>query len=173
MFGLCRLLPRRRRRTTRELDAWLVESLESRTLLTATHINEVFVNPPGTDTGNEYHRTPGTPSTTVAANTCLVAIEGDSTGAGTIDKVFPLSGLSIGSNGFLVLRAGNTYTVDPNSGVATAMGTGWETISTVSNDIENGSNTLLLIVGDSSTAGGDVDSANNGTRWRGDRLDDH
>jgi hypothetical protein len=111
-------------------------------------INEIFINPPDPagDTGHEYLEFRGTPGATIPGDYYLVSIEGDG-GTGTVDQIFTLGGMTIGSNGYLVLRqAGNLYTVDPNSSVVTATGTGWgTTFSNLVNDLENGSNTFMLI----------------------------
>jgi hypothetical protein len=139
--------------------------------VTELYLNEILRNPPGSDTANEYIELRGTPSGTIAAGTYIVVIEGDG-GLGLIDHIFDLSNITIGSNGFLVLlQDNNTYSVDSASALLSAddgdpsTSLGWgTTFSSRTNDIENGSETILLI--SSATppiAGGDVDSQNNGT----------
>ena len=139
--------------------------------VTGLYLNEVLRNPPGSDTGNEYIELRGTPGGTIAAGTYIVVLEGDS-GPGLIDHIFDLSNVTIGSNGYLVLlQDNNTYSVDPASAVLSAddgnpsTNLGWGTIfSSRTNDIENGSETVLLISSAAAqVSGADVDSQNNGT----------
>ena len=127
-------------------------------------INEVFFNPPGTDTGNEYIELRGTPGETIPADTYLVLIEGDG-GPGVIDHIFTLAGMTFGSNGFLVLlQAGNSYTTDAASTVVTATGSGWgTTFSSRNTDIENGSTSFVLInAATAPSANQDVDGNGDG-----------
>ncbi|MCL4207830.1 MAG: hypothetical protein KJ000_35540, partial [Pirellulaceae bacterium] len=130
-------------------------------------INEVLIDVPGSDTGYEYIELRGTPDGVIPAGVYFLSIEGDSGGTqGYVDHVFDLGGMTFGSNGFLVLlQAGHPYTPDPNSSVVVATGSGWGTsFSSRTNDLENGSNSFLLI--SSATppvANQDVDSAKNGT----------
>jgi hypothetical protein len=127
-------------------------------------INELLINPPGTDTGSEFIEFRGTPGALIPSNYYLVAIESDN-GAGEIDHVFSLGGMTIGSNGFLVLQqAGSTYATDPGATVVTATGTGWgTTFSSRTNDLENGSSSFLLVQAPSApTQGGDVDAVGDG-----------
>jgi hypothetical protein len=132
--------------------------------LTQLLLNEIHINPPGTDTGSEFIEFRGTPGATIPSNYYLVSIEGDG-GLGVVDKVFSLGGMAIGSNGYLVLlQAGNTYATSVGSSVVTATGTGWGTaFSSNVGDLENGSNSFLLI--QSATApvdAADVDVAGDG-----------
>lgn len=127
-------------------------------------INEIILDPAGNDTGNELLEFRGTPGATIPADYYLVSIEGDG-GLGLIDHVFSLGGMTIGANGFLtLLQAGNSYTTSPQSTTITATGTGWgTTFSSRTNDLENGSNSFLLIQSATPpTPNADVDSAGNG-----------
>ncbi|MEZ6131872.1 MAG: choice-of-anchor I family protein [Planctomycetaceae bacterium] len=129
-------------------------------------INEILINPIGSDTGNEYIELRGTPGGIISSDTYLVVLEGDSASNGLVDHIFTLGGMQFGSNGYLVLlQAGNSYVTDSNATVATATGSGWGTdFSSRTNDIENGSTSFLLITSPTApTAGADVDSANNAT----------
>ncbi len=64
---------------------------------------------------------------------------------GDVNNLFNLSGLTIGSNGFLVLRqGGSTYSVDPNATTVTGSGLGWTGVAGyaadgTATDIENAS----------------------------------
>lgn len=108
-------------------------------LITAQlYINEIMVSPPGTDTSNEYIEIRGVANATIPADTYLIQIEGDgesnpgdiesnsssSNGCFLVDGVTPcpqggiidLSGLTLGSNGILViLRSNHPYTIDPDA----------------------------------------------------------
>jgi Domain of unknown function (DUF4347)/Bacterial pre-peptidase C-terminal domain len=141
-------------------------------LPTTTFINEILFNSPGTDSPNEYIELRGTPSTTLPSGTYLVAIDGDSGVAGMIDNIFNLSGQTFGSNGFLVLlQKGNTYSVNPSASVLTntGSGSGWGNGATSSinhrgADLENGSNSFLLIqTATAPNIGDDIDSNDDGT----------
>ena len=103
-------------------------------------INELFVNPPGTDNPNDYieFRSPFASNYTIPQGTYLISISGSPTNVsgftyptGTVFDTFDLSGDQTGSNGFLVLlQNSNTYVadglIDPNTAVLdnTSLGTG-------------------------------------------------
>jgi hypothetical protein len=96
-------------------------------------INEFVANHVGTDT-NEYYEIFGVPSTSLA-DFRVLHIEGDGTGAGLIDSVF--SPGSTDAAGFFV----SPY---------------------MTNLIENGTITLMLVAGFSGTVGMDLDTNNDG-----------
>ncbi|MCB1642864.1 MAG: DUF11 domain-containing protein, partial [Xanthomonadales bacterium] len=129
------------------------------------YINEVVYNPPGADGPNEYLEFRGMPSAVIPAGTYLVEIEGDGAGAGTVDRVFDLSGRTLGSNGYMVfLQQNNTYVVDPLATVDTATGAGWTGLGGSGNDMENGTVSFLLISAPAApTVATDVDTDNDGT----------
>lgn len=95
----------------------------------ALYLNEILFNPPGSqDDPNEFVELRGTPNATIAANAYLVSIDGDSGNAGKVRNIFPLGGMTIGTNGFLVLlQKGHPYTVPAgaNAAVNTGSGGGW------------------------------------------------
>lgn len=139
-------------------------------------LNELLLNPPGTDAPNEFVELRGTPNQVLPAGTYLVAVEGDAGGnPGTIQNVFDLSGRTIGGNGFLVLaQKSSSYT--PNAGatvlVNSGSGAGWgnDASSSVGHrgeggqtDLENPSLTFFLVqsAGVIGT-GNDIDADNNG-----------
>jgi hypothetical protein len=137
--------------------------------LTQIVLNEIYSDPQGADTGNEYIEFRGTPGANIPSNYYLVEIEGDSattgTGSGAIDHVFSLGGMTIGLNGFLVLRQfGSSYTTSPGSAVVTATGSGWgTTFSNTATDLENGSASYLLITSATApTPGADIDASGTG-----------
>ncbi|MDZ8109036.1 MAG: DUF4347 domain-containing protein [Nostoc sp. DedQUE12a] len=139
-----------------------------------TLISEILFDPPSTDTSKEYIELSGTPGTTLAPGTYLVAIEGDSTtNPGAVQDIFDLSGKQFGSNGFLVLlQKGSTYTVKPGTNVITntETRTGWGNGASSSlghiggaTDIENGSVSFFLVQTNTApTLTTDIDSDNNG-----------
>lgn len=101
-------------------------------------LNEIKVNPPDLDGGNEYVELLGTASTSLA-NVYFVSIEGDGTASGTADMVVDLSSYSLGTNGFLLLAAagtsvpsGTTLATDPDFAIANGI-------------LENGSNSFAII----------------------------
>ncbi len=97
-------------------------------------INEFVANHTGTDI-NEYVEIKGDADTDYSAFTLLV-IEGDSTGAGAVDRVYP---------------------------IGTTNAAGYWLTGFLNNQIENGSLTLLLVEGFSGAAGDDLDTDNDGT----------
>ncbi len=138
----------------------------------ALHINEIHHNPEGTDGPNEYVELRGAPNSTIPANTYLVFVEGDTgtAGPGDVQNIFNLSGLTLGSNGFLLLRQnGSPYTVDPAATVVSGTsGTGFIGAAgfqaDTGGDIENESFTALLVTAPTAPAlTNDIDADNNGT----------
>lgn len=126
-------------------------------LLGAQSIRAVYVNVPGTDNGFEYFEVTGTPGAALT-NLYFLAIEGDGSGAGLIDLVKPLGAYSLGSNGLLLWRDGSTVLVPAPSPETTIV------IEDFSPDIENGSNTFLIVNASTApTVGTDIDSDNDGT----------
>ncbi len=126
--------------------AWLnrklmVEKLEARRVFAAAVINEISVNPSGTDQPFEYVEIKGIPGATIE-NLYFVSIEGDSPVFGTADLVYDLSGQVFGSNGMLAI-------------VPDAVSHSWpaETTLILTEDfnvgtgqtLENGTNTFALI----------------------------
>ena len=165
----------------------------SATATAELYLNELYFDPPGS-TGDilyEYIELRGTPNMSLQ-NHYLLFLEnegqdggnGTITGStGTLDAWFDLSGMSVGSNGFLVLRqadflggTANPYTVDPGAAdfKQSVPFSGWGTQANPSTigwnsdnfRIENSGFTALLIhSGDtpaSLTVGQDFDEGNDG-----------
>ncbi|MEK6336042.1 MAG: Ig-like domain-containing protein [Acidobacteriota bacterium] len=138
----------------------------------AIFINEVLFNPPGTDAPNEYIELRGTPSSVIPAGTYFVAIEGDAAdNPGDVQTIINLSGLTFGSNGFLVLlQNGNTYTTAAGATVVTSTTTGFGGLpgsrwsaDGAATDIEDASVSFMLIqTGVAPTLADDIDADNNG-----------
>ena len=107
-----------RKRTTR-LGS---ESLEARNLL-SVNISEIHFRPTLADPlEDQYLEIRGTPNSTIADNTFFVGIESDGDDAvdnpGKINAIFDLSGLTIGSNGYLVFIQENAgFSVDSEATV--------------------------------------------------------
>jgi hypothetical protein len=141
-------------------------------LADSLHINEIHHNPEGTDGPNEYVELRGMPGATIPANTYLVFIEGDtgSPNPGDVNSVFDLAGLTLGSNGFLVLlQRLSPYTPNPAAAVVTGTGTGfggaagWQADSGAT-DIENESFTAMLVTAPTAPLPiTDIDANNDGT----------
>lgn len=140
------------------------------------YINEIYFNPAGTDSPNEYIELRGAPGL-VSSGTYLIFLEGDngtSTTAGArpgdIHGIFDLSGKSFGSNGYMVLRQfGSPYTVNPNATTYTATsaswgGVGFNTSATAAGDIENISFTAMIVTtgGAAPVWGTQLDTNNDG-----------
>jgi predicted extracellular nuclease len=126
------------------------------------YINELWINPSGTDNGLEFVELRGTASAAVPTDLYFVAVEGDGTSAGTVDLVWQVANnaANFGSNGFIVRRDSSTvYWTDARVGAGTATVT-----LDFSPDIENGTNTFLLIRTATAPVVGttDIDSDNNG-----------
>ena len=117
--------------------------------------NELFINPPGTDNGLEFFELSGAASQSLDGLTVL-AIEGDGTTPGVIDQAISLSGLSLGSNGLFLWRDSATV-LSPSPDAGTAVQTG-----DFSPDLENGSNTYLLVNGFSGSLAQDLDTNDDG-----------
>lgn len=123
--------------------------------LSAQQLRAVFFNPSGADNGYEYIEVLHTPSTSLSGVT-FIAIEGDgSPQAGTIDQAVDLSTYSTGTNGLLLY--GGTTALAPAPDAATNT-----VLVDFSPDIENGTNTYLLVTGFSGTIGTDYDANDDG-----------
>jgi hypothetical protein len=110
----------------------------------AVALNEVVVNDVSTD-DQEFVEICGTPGTSLTAYT-LVVIEGEGAPAGTIDVAIGLTG---------VIGASGLYTVgDPLVSCANQT----MAVST----LENGGETILLVLGFTGSVGMDIDAGNDG-----------
>ncbi len=123
-------------------------------------ISEIMVNPSGTDSPYEYIELRGDPGATIAADTYLIQVEGDSgSNPGDVESngdasngctvnndgttpcpqggIIDLSGVTLGSNGYLViLTTGHDYTI--NSDATTLF-------DVTDGDLEGQSHSFLLI----------------------------
>ncbi|HEY8504827.1 MAG TPA: VCBS repeat-containing protein, partial [Gemmataceae bacterium] len=139
--------------------------------LSEVHFEPLF----GDNNQDQYLEFRGAPGATVAPGTYLVVVDGDASGntPGVINSVFDLSGLQLGTNGFLVLlQAGAKYPVSAGAselrgtdGFSGLPGNIFQDNSTLSNRFEFlfGSNTFLLIESPTPPApDDDVDGNNDG-----------
>jgi hypothetical protein len=92
------------------------------------HINELMIDPPCEDGGREYVEIKGAPNAVLPAGTYLVFVRNSATGGesiGAVRAMFNLSGLTLGSNGFLVLlQKDHPYGGVLSSGATKVVGTG-------------------------------------------------
>ena len=102
-------------------SAWLTAAwlLLVATTQAGVWINEILINPTGSDLPNEYVELRGTPNFILSNGTYLVSINGDTNSdPGTVQNVFDLSGRALGGNGFLVLlQNSNSYFASGNATV--------------------------------------------------------
>lgn len=110
-------------------------------------LNEIFMDPPGTDDGYEFIEIIGTPGASLGniggsgANIYFVAFEGDSgAGLGNADIVVDLGNFTLGSTGLLVIRRAGTfhYTLPPGVTEVTVPASQWA--------LENGTASYALIL---------------------------
>ncbi|MFO0828557.1 MAG: thrombospondin type 3 repeat-containing protein [Phycisphaerales bacterium] len=121
-------------------------------------LTEILFNPPGADNGQEGIELEGAPSTTLT-NYYIIILEGDASGAGSVDAVINLSSYTTGSNGLLLIRDAAS-TILPGPAPETSV-----VVFDFNPDIENGSNTFILAKlnsGTPPTVGTDLDSDNDG-----------
>tara|TARA_R110002049_G_scaffold185580_3_gene353828 strand:+ start:61123 stop:65544 length:4422 start_codon:yes stop_codon:yes gene_type:complete len=124
-------------------------------------LNEVFVNPGGSDDAREYIEILSTTGGAEAlTGLWLIEVEGDGTGAGVIDNAQDLSSLSTGTNGLLLLGDGYGTTGTPWPAGTVDAATALADLDNVT--MENGSITFLLVTGFSGAVGGDIDTDNDG-----------
>ncbi len=119
--------------------------------------NEVMINPPGTDQGNEYIELRSDVGSMSLNGLTIVVIEGDMpTPAGTVDQALSLSGLTTGTNGLLMWRD-TVAVLSPAPAPETSINVG-----DFVPDLENGANTFLIVEGWTGTVGMDLDTNNDG-----------
>ncbi len=125
-------------------------------------INEVFVNPPGTDDTQEFFELKSTTGGVESlAGLHLLILEGEGASTGTVDQAFNLDAFSTGTNGLFYWRANvavGSFTPSPAAA---------STVNTADfvPDLENGTQTYVLVGGYNAGAapvGTDLDADNNG-----------
>lgn len=118
--------------------------------------NEFLWNPPGTDQGQEFVEIISSSPSESLAGVTLVVIEGDGTAAGIIDVAIDLSSFATGTNRLFLIRDTSAILLPAPESATT------QTIIDFTPDIENGTNTYLLVRGFSGTVGQDLDADNDG-----------
>jgi hypothetical protein len=126
-------------------------------------LNEVLLNPPGTDQPYEYIELRGTPGESLSG-LAVLALEGDfgtdGSGVGQVDCLFPLDGVAIGPNGLAIIKAtSGGHTVPAETTVTTSpfldVGT--------TQSLENGTTSIVLVrVEGFVFQGDDIDANNDG-----------
>ena len=120
-------------------------------------INEININPPGTDQGREYAEFISTTGGIESlSNLWFIGIDGDGINAGVIDFAKNLGSFSTGANGLFLLRD-TTDVLNPAPAPATPVG-----IDDYAPDIENGSQTFLLVRDFTGAVGLDLDANDDG-----------
>lgn len=125
-------------------------------------INELDINPGGTDQPCEYVELRGTPGA-IIQNVHFVAFEGDAAPSGTADFVvtFGAPGPAFGSNGLIVLTGTLACGARTYAPETTRLQT---TLLDTTNGLENGTISFLLISSTTAiTPNTDYDADNNGT----------
>lgn len=120
-------------------------------------INEIAVDAPGADQGQEFFELR---STTGGAESLsglhLLVIEGDSATPGAIDQVFNVGSFSTGTNGLFLWRD-TVAVLSPAPDPATVVN-----VSDFAPDLENGSNTFVLVSGFTGALNQDLDTNDDG-----------
>ena len=127
-------------------------------------LNEIFLNPPSTDNTQEFIELRSTSSGVESlAGLSLVCIEGDGTLPGTIDFILNLGAFSTGTNGLFLWRD-SALLINPAPDPATTINVGdWPVGTGFSGDLENGTQTFLIVSGFTGAQNQDLDTDNNGT----------
>jgi len=126
-------------------------------------LSEIGLNPPGTDQGQEFIELIGTAGLDLTGLTLLI-IEGDGAASGVVDQAISLSGFSLGSNG-LFLHRDTSAVLDADGLTAGVQGPSSGTTLRTQDfipDIENGTNTYLLVSGFTGALNADLDTNNDG-----------
>ncbi len=136
--------------------AGLAASASAGTIAPTIVINEVFANPLGLDDGSEYFEIFSTAGVTSLTGLTFLVVEGGGLNAGIIDLALSLDGFSTGTNGLFLWRDSATVLQAAPAAATT------QNITDFNPDIENGSQTYLLVTGFTGTIGDDLDTNNDG-----------
>ncbi|GAB4456983.1 MAG: hypothetical protein OHK0029_15890 [Armatimonadaceae bacterium] len=120
-------------------------------------INELLINAPGTDNGQEFLELLSDTPNFSLNNIFFLSIDGDGGASGTIDQVVSLTAFSTGANNHFLLRDSNTVLNPaplPDTNVA---------VQDFDPDLENGSNTFALVLGFTGSVGDDLDTNGDGS----------
>jgi hypothetical protein len=129
-------------------------------------VNEVNTNPPGNDGSNEYIEIRGTPGQSLFGVKLLV-IKGNPlsspNGSGGIDNSFDLSGLNIGSSGYLVIKSSTGGPAIP-SGTTVVTDAIFDNAASAVGGIRDDSVSFALVFNQNPIFGGiDLDTTDLGT----------
>ncbi len=120
-------------------------------------LNEIFVNPSGGDNGFEFiELKSSTGGVETMAGLTLLVIEGEGTGAGTVDQALNLNSFSTGTNGLFLWRDAAAVLSPPPAAATTI------NVADFASDLENGGQSYLIVSGFSGVLGTDYDAANDG-----------
>lgn len=119
------------------------------------HLNELLIDPPGSDDGQEFVELAGTPGLALDGYRLLV-IDGDGALAGVVSNVIALDGTALGANGLLLLRDSSAPLAPSPDAETTVLVTDFVP------DLENGSSTFVLGFGAAPPAGADLDLDDDG-----------
>lgn len=123
----------------------------------AIQLNEIFINPPGTDGGLEFIEFKSTTGGVESlSGLTLLILEGDGSSLGSVDAVLNLGSFSTGTNGLFLWRDAATV-LSPAPNANTTLN-----VADFNPDIENGSNTYLIVSGFTGALNADLDTDNNG-----------
>jgi|GEM_PF-3689457 len=129
-------------------------------------INELLVNPMGTDDDREFIELRNVNGPGAATNLALVQINGNGSNAGIVDEVWRLDALHFGVNGLLLL--GHNYNIAPRGGswanLVSPFTVCGDPPGFATNDLANSSCTWLVVSNCSPTLipGTDLDTNNDG-----------
>jgi hypothetical protein len=130
----------------------------------ALQLNEIFLNPPGTDNTLEFIEIRSTTGGVESmAGLTLINLEGDGSGAGNIDFALNLGAFSTGTNGLFLWRD-STFVLNPAPNPATVVNAvDWPVNGAAfGGDLENGSQTFLIVSGYTGALNQDLDTNNDG-----------
>jgi hypothetical protein len=129
-------------------------------------INEILVNPPGSNDARQFVELRNTDGAGSATNLWLLQVDGSLTNVGVVDEKWDLSDLRFGANGLLLL--GNNYDSTPLGGpwsnLVSSMTESGDPASFGAGDLANSSATWLLVSNCSAsvTNSADLDANNDG-----------
>ena len=119
----------------------------------AINFSEIFINPPGTDNGQEFIELRSTTGGVESmANVWLIGVEGDQGAIGVVDIAIDLGAFSTGTNG-LFLRRDSATVLQPAPDPATVV-----SVADFLPDIENGTQTFFLVTNFTGAVGNDLDT---------------
>ena len=130
----------------------------------AVQLNEIFLNPPSTDNTQEFIELRSTTGGVESlAGLTLVNIEGDATGAGNIDFALNLGAFSTGANGLFLWRDSATVLNPAPHPLTVVNAADWPINgSAFTGDLENGTQTFLIVSGYTGSLNQDLDTNNDG-----------